>query len=425
MKLPRSKVRWSVAGLLLVLFVALLAWSRRSAPLEQRIARYRAAGEPTSLAELQAWYDSVPDSENAVPALLKAAGAWHRIYDTNLPTGNYGTVYPKLGEAWPAAMVNAARAELAGNAAPLAQIYAALQRPRSRYQVNLETGTSASLMITDRLCEDLGLEARWAAAEVGGPERAANALLAMLRLARTQEEEPLLGSYLTRLAVNLTAQKTAACVLSRTALSEARLRELQQAFVMAESTNHLRRVLIGVRCQVLAELNRPSPGIFDPFNLRQRSPQFMDRFYERSGIKRADIAQTLDRLDALTVISTRSRSEMPSQQWRVEAQIRGQSRWSLGFHPLSFRTTLIYEPVLFWELHAVAQLRCAQAAMAIERWQLAHGGTLPGSLGELVPAYLAAVPEDPVTGKPVDYRVWSSAPGFVVYGRDENSTVAR
>ena len=63
--------------------------------------------------------------------------------------------------------------------------------------------------------------------------------------------------------------------------------------------------------------------------------------------------------------------------------------------------------------------------MAVERWRLVHGGALPGSLGELVPAYLAAVPEDPSTGKTVDYRTWSSAPGYVVYGSDENFTVAR
>ena len=422
MKFSRSKVWWSVAALLLVLLARLIGWNWRSGSLEQRLARYRAAGEPTSLAELQAWYDSVPDSENAARALLQAAAAWHRIYDTNLPTSLYG--YPKCGEAWPAAALAAAGSELASNAAPLAQIYSAVHRPRSRYPANLETGHSVSLMVTDQVCEDLGLEARWAA-EVANPERAATALLALLGVARTQEEEPLLDSYLTRLAVNLTAQKTAACVLSRTALPEARLRQLQQAFVVAEATNHLRLVFTGLRCQVLAELNRPSPGIFDLFNLRRRSPQFMDRLYERSGIKRADIAQALDQLDELAEVSTRSRSEMPAQQRRVEAQVRGQTRWSLGFHPLSSRTARLYEPVLLWELHAVAQLRCAQTAMAVERWRLVHGGALPGSLGELVPAYLAAVPEDPSTGKTVDYRTWSSAPGYVVYGSDENFTVAR
>jgi hypothetical protein len=59
--------------------------------------------------------------------------------------------------------------------------------------------------------------------------------------------------------------------------------------------------------------------------------------------------------------------------------------------------------------------------MAVERYRLARGA-LPSSLGDLVPAYLDIVPEDPFTGQPLRYEKLGR--GFVVYsvgpdGRDD------
>ena len=47
-------------------------------------------------------------------------------------------------------------------------------------------------------------------------------------------------------------------------------------------------------------------------------------------------------------------------------------------------------------------LRETAAACALERYRLAHGG-YPATLGELTPAFIAAVPEDVFTGQPLGY----------------------
>ena len=60
-----------------------------------------------------------------------------------------------------------------------------------------------------------------------------------------------------------------------------------------------------------------------------------------------------------------------------------------------------------------AGLANAQAAVAVERWRLAHPGRLPDALSELVPAYLTAVPLDPFDGQPVRYK--KLPVGYVVY----------
>ena len=74
-------------------------------------------------------------------------------------------------------------------------------------------------------------------------------------------------------------------------------------------------------------------------------------------------------------------------------------------------------------LDAEAARNLVVAAVAIRRFQLARG-ELPGSLSELVPRYLAAVPIDPFDGDPLRYRREANGT-YLLYsigrdGRDEH-----
>jgi hypothetical protein len=60
-----------------------------------------------------------------------------------------------------------------------------------------------------------------------------------------------------------------------------------------------------------------------------------------------------------------------------------------------------------------AQLRCAVAALAVERYRLAHQGHWPGGLAALVPRYLGQVPTDPYDGTPLRFR--RTGDGVVIY----------
>ncbi len=448
MKLPRAKVWLAVAGPLLVLLVVLIGWGLQRSALERRIARYRAAGQPTTLAELDAWYTPIPDSENAATALLAAASAWRSTGGTNVPGTRGGPLYPKPGEAWPAALLETARVELVSNAVPLAQIHAALQRPRSRYPGSFKVppnGTSlADMRVVKQVGQNLGLEARYAA-ETGDPDRATSALLAMLGVAWTLEEEPLLTSYLLRGQTILISVGTTGRVLSQTALTEEQLRRLQAAFLKAEATNHLMRAMVGERCLVLDTLNWPAAklaALFSglPSELPDETPtmllnllaKMLPFLYVDCGLKSPDLEFYLEGMDQLTEAATRSRSEMPARQaafgsyldglgtsWRGQLLPQSQEldrriTWLGRLRPLSRQELPNYARVLTAELYWVASLRCAQTAMAVERWRLAHAGALPGSLNELVPQYLSAVPEDPWDDQPLKYHPRS--PGYVVYG---------
>jgi hypothetical protein len=71
--------------------------------------------------------------------------------------------------------------------------------------------------------------------------------------------------------------------------------------------------------------------------------------------------------------------------------------------------------------------RASVVALAIARYRLAHAGRVPTTLADLVPAYLDAVPEDPLAGRPLLFRTLPDS--FIVYsvgadGRDDGGTLA-
>jgi len=55
----------------------------------------------------------------------------------------------------------------------------------------------------------------------------------------------------------------------------------------------------------------------------------------------------------------------------------------------------------------------AETALGVERFRLAHSGTLPQKLADLVPGCINAVPLDPYDAKPLRYKKLPR--GYVVY----------
>ena len=62
--------------------------------------------------------------------------------------------------------------------------------------------------------------------------------------------------------------------------------------------------------------------------------------------------------------------------------------------------------------------RCSRIAVAIERYRRANRESLPGALTDLAPNYLADIPQDPFTGKPLLYRAGPDS--YVVYSVGRN-----
>lgn len=79
----------------------------------------------------------------------------------------------------------------------------------------------------------------------------------------------------------------------------------------------------------------------------------------------------------------------------------------LNERPVALEMSNMSLPVMFGtakkEVLLVARLRCAEAALEIERWRRKNGGKLP-SEEDLVPTIFPEMPTDPVDGEPLQYE---------------------
>ena len=80
------------------------------------------------------------------------------------------------------------------------------------------------------------------------------------------------------------------------------------------------------------------------------------------------------------------------------ADARLRARRGLFVHEFGYAAFFIRR-----EMQGAAWMELAAAALAVERYRLARG-SLPETLGQLVPGYLAAVPIDPFDGLPLRFQ---------------------
>ena len=104
----------------------------------------------------------------------------------------------------------------------------------------------------------------------------------------------------------------------------------------------------------------------------------------------------------------------PNEVDRIETSFRKPSKWDRFTTPLSAITSPVFIGILKKVVYAQTQLESTRTACAVERYRLVNK-RLPASLGDLVPAFLPAVPNDPITGRPLLYKPKEDG-AFVVYG---------
>lgn len=109
----------------------------------------------------------------------------------------------------------------------------------------------------------------------------------------------------------------------------------------------------------------------------------------------------------------------PEQRREAAGDINARFEKTSRIHILLHMIMPALSRVTSLEVRSIAQLRTAQAGLAIERYRLA-AGKLPDTLAELMPTYLDAVPKDPFDGKDLRYKKLET--GFVVYSIVEDGS---
>ncbi|HWI55833.1 MAG TPA: hypothetical protein VNZ22_01305, partial [Bacillota bacterium] len=286
---------------------------------------------------------------------------------------------------------------------------------RSRYPLDLKQGCQVALPHLSkekRAVQLLSSEALLAAAN-GQNQAAVQALAAAGQAADSLSEEPLLISQLVRIACWRLVLSRLERVLSQAPLTDEQLIMLEGTLAKAEQPQGLLRALVGEQAFGLAVFADPHTAFF-----LSRNPKPSERLgtlglislLKSTGLLQRDRAFFLDCMRTNLVIAEASFPERAR---------RGQQVAATGFRPPNrfyvFSSMLLpaLSNCILRDTEHAGRIRAAQAALAVERFRLAHAGTLPADLQQLVPQYLSCVPADPFDGQPLRFK--KLAVGYVIY----------
>ncbi|TKJ33953.1 MAG: hypothetical protein CEE38_19100 [Planctomycetes bacterium B3_Pla] len=416
----RRKIKFShVLIALLLAGVAAFAYFRLSTKFKLRagIDAIRAAGYPVTCAELDQWYNIPPDAENAAYIIEDAFSfykKWDREKSKSLPLVGKAKLPPRT-ESLPAEMKALIVEFIADNNEAIELLHAGAAVEHCRYPIDLSAGfaTLVPNLSEMRGCVRLLELEAVLHAENGDGRSATRSAISGFGIARSLAKEPVMISQLVRAGCQAIAILTVEQVVNRTELTDEQLVELIEHVRNSERSSDIFRAFVGERCTGISVFR--APGSVGSNILGGGVPlKPALALYRAAGMADADAVIYLDLMDGYL-----KAARLPLHQRReavkaVEAKLQATSKAHILLHmimPALSRVTTI-------EMRAIAHLRTAQVALAIQRYRLA-AGALPDKLADLVPAYIKTVPKDPFDGNELRYRKLDTG-GFVVYSVGED-----
>ncbi|MGO8675782.1 MAG: hypothetical protein ACLQVX_07910 [Limisphaerales bacterium] len=393
-----------------------IVWSLCAPHRNLEAEAIRKQGYPATLSELDAWYPAVPPSENAA---LVYTNAFDLLAASGVSSNGarfLNASCPGQGQRLTAEDKRELAELLATNQAALRLLRSAPASGRSRYPIDLRDGLWVPLPHLGRLkmtVSLLGAEALLRASE-GDAEKAAEALLAAGRAADSVSEEPLLISYLVRVAAWKILLARLEQALGLTQWTEEQLALLEKRVGEAERALALARAFAGERACGIAVFADPNAfgghQSSDPRRHTLGGADLLFGLYRASGLRQEDEGYYLGAMAKM----------MTSAELPYPARFNGLQRAGTMLTNTPGRFCFISRMMLpglagmqVRDADVTARIRAATTALAVERFRRAHGDALPDTLEALVPAYLRAVPSDPFDGKPL--RFTKHGPSYAVY----------
>ena len=320
----------------------------------------------------------------------------------------------------------------------LSELRAASQRPHVRYPVVYKLDDPFTILLphlakTKGIVQELKLQA-CAELAAGQTNRAFEDVRLMLWLAQSMENEPFLISQLVRIAAQQIATQPVWEGLARHQWSEAQLKEMQEWFLrvnFAESLSHsmdaertgaiaymqnvIRRNNLGEALAALEpslELNTGPDGALAP-----RPPKRLIGWIIPRGWLYFEMVSHSSMLDGLVANGWDANAKvfhprtLDENEKDFEAKLNVVSA-TWNHHVLARLLLPALTRVSMKFSRAQATANQAALACALERYHLAHG-SYPESLSQLVPEYLAQIPNQAVSEEPMKYL--HTPGGYVLY----------
>jgi hypothetical protein len=375
---------------------------------------------PKTLAELNEWYVEPPAGQNAAVFFLQGFDVMSnhiRTYGENerkngkLPIFGNAPV-PSLGSPMPAATKTAIVAFMEQTKPAWDLFQQGSSLAQSRYPLDFTKGESLllpHLAHVKQATQAAEIYALLYADNHRGKE-AGESLLIGYAIGRSLEAEPLLLSQLVRMSCNAILLEALEQTVNRVAIPSQSLLQLQEVLGrMADleaSGESLNRAFVG---EMVAGLH-----YFD------MSPEQLQKTMASFGTNLPnDTDGVIAKLQKNVLKNAKADRQFFAATWDQEFAARKEpfpSRLKAGdffaqrvseAKTKQFLITTMFLPALgkttLREGEALAQLRLAQTAAALERFRAAGGDHYPNDLAELSPKFLASVPEDPFNGQPLRY----------------------
>jgi hypothetical protein len=387
----------------------------------------RKEGFPASLEELNAWYSLVPFEENAAMKFIAAGDAQVNPQAdllSRLPVIGKVRDIPAANAGLPAEMREVIAAHLADNQSTLDLAHEAASLTRSRYPMDLRQGANTLLPHLSRLkalTQLLKLDALLNS-DRHRPDPAVRTTLTSFALAHSLSTEPLMISQLVRVACVALTLSGLERTISENVLTDDQLRALlgKIAEAEADSESSPPRAFAGERCTGISCFGMSPAQLQNLFALGGAGAggelqAVLFQLAILSGLRDRDLHFYLKNIGEFVQTA---RLPYPERLEKADQVMARATRDLQRDRLLLFSKMILPSMGGFFtkEANITAQLRAARVALEVERHRLAHGGALPGTLADLTPTYLPAIPADPFDGQPLEferlpdgYRIISSA----------------
>lgn len=407
---------WRLAGAaVLLVIVALLCWSgARVSPLDKEIARrlseLRATGEPVDSQDLARFFPNPPPSENAGLLLTNLLA-----FATNnrLPAAT-PVVISRTPLARTVPMPESARGELRAYDERIRDLWP--QWPSSwpdgmRFASHWERGmmsNSTPNFIQVRALAQLLAVLALSSAEDGDSPRATEMLERGFQFSRCIPSDSLVTHMIRWACVGLNVDTVERC-LNQARFTDAQLHQVERA-LDHPSTDQFADALRGEHCMALWAFGELRAGRRAGISLtekwweslwrriKSRRPAYSDDDFARY------LAMYRPSLEAVT---------LPPTQAVARAAQLVEDYSTNTTSELGRMVPASWTKALRACFETDARLASLRTALALERFRIAHQGSLPTTLTELVPEHLPAVPRDIFDGQPLRYKVLPR--GYVIY----------
>jgi hypothetical protein len=401
----KRRLFWASLGLLF-LFSVLgtvygVAWVAAQRALQEALAEADRLDPGWRLQDLEAQRAPVPDEENAA---LQAV-AVKRLLPAKWPTAKANQLTQKVRapEQLTEAQLALLQAEFANAAWARAEVRKLALLPRGRYPLSTDSRQSFGLDAL-ALARVLLMDALLLAQE-GDVDGALRSCRGSLNAGRSFGDEPVFLSQLVRLACQTVAVRGIEYTLAQGEPTDAALADLQEFLGQEEAEPLLLHMMRGERAGIQEAVQAGKAELSD-LTLYYPSGPLEHVELSLPGAKLQNIAGQITYLNQMVEIAKAPVEEQAGLLQELDA--------ALGRQPLLVRRSV---PVLRGlavenSLSGHANLRCAVAALAAERYRQQYGHW-PEQLSALVPGFLGAVSLDPFDGAPL--RLRRTDDGLVIY----------